>query len=146
MEDKIFKAIIDLVSIMSRSDRDKKMIACAGVHMEEAAFRVLVGIGHLQSTSVGELAELMGRNYSSVSRQIDKLESAGFVHTYPSSEDSRIRVSELTENGKRIYSLIQSTRQRIMHEALSDWTQEDKTSLLHHLTRLNDLLKKWDVT
>ncbi len=144
MEDKIFKALIDLTSIINRPDRDKKMIANAGVNLEAAAFRVFVGIGHLRSTSVGDLAAMMGKNYSSVSRQIDKLETAGLVHTYPSSEDSRVRVSELTDYGKEINSLINSTRQRIMREALADWTSEEKTRLLTHLMRLSDSLNKFD--
>lgn len=144
MENKIFESLIDLVSIINRPDRDKKLIADAGVNLEEAAFRVLVGIGHLQSTSVGDLADLMGRNYSSVSRQIDKLEAAGLVFTYPSDKDSRIRMSELTENGKEIHSLIRRTRQNIMREALSDWTAEEKNSLLNNLTRLSDSLRKYD--
>jgi DNA-binding MarR family transcriptional regulator len=144
--DHLFQAIIELVSILNRPDRDKKLIAQAGVHLEDAAFRVLAGIGHMQAASVGELAGMMGRNYSSVSRQIDKLEAAGLVRTYPSPADSRMRMSELTEDGKNILTMIQSTRQRIMREALGDWTQEEKISLLQHLTRLNDLLKKWDNT
>lgn len=101
MENEIFKALIDLVSIINRPDRDKKMIADAGVNLEAAAFRVFVGIEHLQPTSVGDLAAMMGKNYSSVSRQIDKLETAGLVYTYPSSSDSRIRVSELTKYGRK---------------------------------------------
>jgi len=144
METKIFKALIDLTSILNRPDRDKKMLAAAGVNLEAASFRVFVGIGHLQSTSVGDLAAMMGKNYSSVSRQIDKLETAGLVHTYPSSEDSRIRVSELTAYGKEINSTIDLTRQRIMQEALTDWTPEEKTRLLNDLRRLHDSLNKFD--
>lgn len=144
MEELIFKAVIDLVTIINRTDRDKKMIASAGVDMEAAAFQVFGGIAHLQSTSVGDLANLMGKNYSSVSRQIDKLETAGLVHTYPSGEDSRIRLSELTSYGKEIYSMISSTRQRLMQEALGDWTAEEKSGLLNHLRRLTDSLNKLD--
>lgn len=110
MENEIFKAFIDLVSMINRPDRDKKMIAEAGVNLEEAAFRVFVGIGHVQPTSVGDLAAMMGKNYSSVSRQIDKLEAAGLVHTYPSSSDYRIRVSELTKSGEELNTMISLTR------------------------------------
>ncbi|WP_059041321.1 MarR family winged helix-turn-helix transcriptional regulator [Paenibacillus rubinfantis] len=144
MENEIFKALIDLVSLLNRPDRDMKMIAKAGVNLEAAAFRVLVGIGHLQSTSVGDLAAMMGKSYSSVSRQIDKLEAAGFVYTYPSSTDSRIRVSELTKHGEEIITMINLTRERMMQEALADWTQEDKNDLLVHLKRLFETMKKLD--
>lgn len=103
MEDKLFSTLIELTTMLNQSDRHKKMIAHAGVNMEAAAFRVFIGIGRLQSTSVGDLAAMMGKNYSSVSRQIDKLEIAGLVHTYPAKNDSRIRVSELTNHGKEIF-------------------------------------------
>lgn len=144
MENEIFKAFIDLVSMINRPDRDKKMIAEAGVSLEEAAFRVFVGIGHVQPTSVGDLAAMMGKNYSSVSRQIDKLEAAGLVHTYPSNSDSRIRVSELTKSGEELNTMISLTRERIMREAMADWTLEEKTNLLHNLRRLFESMKKFD--
>lgn len=144
MENDIFKALIDLVSIINRPDRDKKMIANAGVNLEAATFRVFVGIVHLQPTSVGDLAAMMGKNYSSVSLQIDKLENAGLVHTYPSSADSRIRVSELTKSGEEINAMISLTRERILHEALDDWTLEEKNSLLNNLRRLFESLQRFD--
>lgn len=144
MENDIFKALIDLFSIINRTDRDKKMIATAGVNLEAAAFRVFGGIAHLQPTSVGDLAVILGKNYSSISRQIDKLEAAGLVRTYPSSSDSRIRVSELTKHGEEINSMISLTRQRIMREALADWTIEEKNGMLNDLKRLNEALQKVD--
>ncbi|UJF35717.1 MarR family winged helix-turn-helix transcriptional regulator [Paenibacillus hexagrammi] len=144
MENEIFKALIDLFALINRSDRDKKMIANAGVNLEEAAFRVLVGIAHLQPTSVGELADKMGKNYSSVSRQIDKLEAAGLVHTYPSSSDSRIRVSELTKRGEEINGMISLTRERMMREALADWTLEEKNDLKNNLKRLFEAMQRFD--
>lgn len=142
MENDIFKALINLFSIINRTDRDKKMIATAGVNLESAAFRVFGGIAHLQQTSVGNLAVILGKNYSSISRQIDKLEAAGLVRTYPSNSDSRIRMSELTKQGEEINSMISLTRQRIMQEALEDWTTEEKNELLHLLKRLFEAMNK----
>ncbi|WP_342436092.1 MarR family winged helix-turn-helix transcriptional regulator [Paenibacillus sp. FSL L8-0436] len=144
MEDKLFSTLIELTTMLNQSDRHKKMIAHAGVNMEAAAFRVFIGIGRLQSTSVGDLAAMMGKNYSSVSRQIDKLEIAGLVHTYPARNDSRIRVSELTNHGKEIYSQINSTRNGILQEALTDWTVDEKQRLLDDLRRLIDSLNKFN--
>ncbi|WP_138494395.1 MarR family winged helix-turn-helix transcriptional regulator [Paenibacillus pinistramenti] len=144
MENEIFKALIDLVSLINRPDRDKKMIANAGVNLEAATFRVFGGIVHLQPASVGELAALMGKNYSSVSRQIDKLESAGLIHTYASSADSRVRISELTPYGEEVHAKISDTRERIMREALSDWTPEDRQELLDKLRRLFHSLQQVD--
>ncbi|MEW9700773.1 MarR family winged helix-turn-helix transcriptional regulator [Paenibacillus sp. SI8] len=144
MENEIFKALIDLFSLINRPDRDKKMITNAGVNLEAATFRVFVGIGHLQPTSVGDLAAMMGKNYSSVSRQIDKLETAGLVHTYPSSSDSRIRVSELTKYGEEINTMISLTRERIMREGLADWTMEEKNGLLNSLRRLFESMQRFD--
>jgi DNA-binding MarR family transcriptional regulator len=140
MEKEIFEALLDIVSLLNRPDRDKKMIISAGVNLEAAAFRVFGGIVHLQPTSVGDLAAMMGKNYSSVSRQIDKLESAGLVRTYPSDADSRIRISELTKYGEEINSKISLTRQRIMREGLSDWNPEQKKELLNNLRRLYESL------
>lgn len=144
MEHEIFKALVELVAILNRPDRDKKMIAHAGVHLEEAGFRALVGIAHTQPTSVGELAANMGKNYSSVSRQIDKLEAGGLVHTYPSHSDSRIRMSELTKQGEEINAMISLARERIMREALADWTPEEKSGLLVHLRRLYESMQRFD--
>ncbi|WP_348621685.1 MarR family winged helix-turn-helix transcriptional regulator [Paenibacillus polymyxa] len=133
-----------MVTLLNRPDRDKKMIINAGVNLEAAAFRVFGGIVHLQPTSVGDLATMMGKNYTSVSRQIDKLELAGLVRTYPSNVDSRIRISELTKYGEEINSRISLARERIMRDALSDWTPLEKQELLNNLRRLFESLHKID--
>lgn len=144
MENKIFSALIELVSIINRTDRDKQLIADAGVNMEAAAFRTFVGIGHIQPTSVGDLANLMGKNYSSVSRQIDKLEDVGLVRTYQSQSDSRIRMSELTKYGEGVNGIIRKAREKKMSEAFADWTHDEKKDLFIYLKRIAESLQKFD--
>lgn len=136
LEDDIFKSLITLVTFFNKHSRDKQMIENAQIDLDAAAFPIFVGIARMEPTNVGKLADNVGKNHSSVSRQVDKLEKQGLVKTYYSIDDARIRLIELTDHGTEFNNLINETRRKIMKETLFDWTKEEKIALeisLKHL-------------
>ena len=82
LEDDIFYKLDRLGNIfLNKPSRDKKMVENAHINLDPTAFPIFVGIARMQPTSVGNLADTVGKNHSSVSRQIDKLEKQGLVQT-----------------------------------------------------------------
>src|SRR5579862_6174719 len=72
-------ALIDLVGMMNRPQRDTALIREAGISLDRALFPLLVGIERKGPIGVGELADRVGRDYTTVSRQVAKLESLKLV-------------------------------------------------------------------
>lgn len=59
---------------MNRPRNDERLIAQAGVHLDQALFRLLVVIERVGPIGVVELAGRLGRNYTTIRRQVSKLE------------------------------------------------------------------------
>src|SRR5580658_2783591 len=87
---KIYAAVVDLVGIMNRPQRDARMIAEAGISLDRALFPLLVGIGRFGPIGVVDLADHVGRDYTTVSRQVAKLESLGLVQREAAQADRRV--------------------------------------------------------
>ena len=64
---------------MNRPQRDEALIREAGIPLDRALFPLLVGIERFGPIGVVELADRVGRDYTTVSRQVAKLESLGLA-------------------------------------------------------------------
>src|SRR5690348_15051067 len=93
-------ALLDIVSAMNRPQRDEAMIREAGIPLDRALFPLLVGIERVGPIGVVELADRAGRDYTTVSRQVAKLESLGLVARRESERDRRVREAVITPKGK----------------------------------------------
>ena len=71
---------------MNRPQRDE---CCArrGISLERALFPLLVGIERLGPIGIVELADRAGRDHTTVSRQVAKLESLGLVARHAGAAD-----------------------------------------------------------
>ena len=57
-------ALIDLIGMMNRPQRDIALIREAGISLDRALFPLLVGIERKGPIGVGELADGVGRDYT----------------------------------------------------------------------------------
>ncbi|EBU7932006.1 MarR family transcriptional regulator, partial [Salmonella enterica] len=84
-------ALIRVVSALNRPRNDEKLIAEAGIQLDRALFSILISIERLGPIGVVELAERAGRDYTTVSRQVAKLEKLGLIIRQHNAIDRRIR-------------------------------------------------------
>jgi DNA-binding MarR family transcriptional regulator len=134
----IFGAVVDLLTIMNRPQRDARMIQEAGISLDRALFPLLVGIGRFGPIGVGELADRVGRDYTTVSRQVAKLESLGLVGREPGRADRRVTEAVVTAKGRELTKAIDKARDRILTAMLADWRRQDIATLAVLLRRLAD--------
>ncbi|WPO00205.1 MarR family transcriptional regulator [Pseudomonas sp. MUP55] len=59
---------------MNRPRNDERLIVQAGVHLDQALFRLLVVIERVGPIGVVDLAGCLGRDCTTISRQVSKLE------------------------------------------------------------------------
>jgi len=103
-------ALLDLVGILNSPRYDDILLREAGVAIDRALFPLLVCIGAAGSVSVVELAEQVGRDHSTVSRQTAKLETLGLVTRQKGQRDQRVREAALTTDGRRAVKAITAAR------------------------------------
>jgi DNA-binding MarR family transcriptional regulator len=134
----IFGAVVDLVGIMNRPQRDARMIKEAGISLDRALFPLLVGIGRTGPIGVVELADRVGRDYTTVSRQVAKLESLGLVEREAAEGDKRVTQAVVTAKGREVTKAIDKARDRILTAMLAEWKREDIATLAVLLRQLAD--------
>jgi DNA-binding MarR family transcriptional regulator len=135
---KIYGAVVDLVGIMNSPQRDTRMIEEAGVLLDRALFPLLVGIGRFGPIGVGDLADRVGRDYTTVSRQVAKLETLGLVEREASQTDKRVCEAVITAPGREMTNAIDKARDRILTAMLDEWSHDDIAMLAVLVRRLAD--------
>jgi DNA-binding MarR family transcriptional regulator len=132
----LHEALLQIVSVLNRPQGDNVILTRAGVSLDTALFPLLVRVAMQRNLTIGALADQVGRDYSTVSRQINRLQDLGLVDSEPSETDRRQRVLSVTAAGKNTLKKIDRARNAVMSEALDGWSQDEITELARMTTRL----------
>lgn len=134
-------ALIDIVSVMNRPQRDEAMVREAGISLDRALFPLLVGIERVGPIGVVELADRVGRDYTTVSRQVAKLENLGLVKRRGSAADRRVREAIVTPKGKAMTDRVDGARERIGRAIFESWDAHDIDELVRLTRKFADAVK-----
>ncbi|WP_141589976.1 MarR family winged helix-turn-helix transcriptional regulator [Myxococcus sp. AB056] len=135
-------ALVSIVSALNRPRNDEKMIEEAGIRLDRALFSVLVGIERLGPIGVVDLAERAGRDYTTVSRQVAKLESLGLVKRRENPLDRRVREAVISVRGKAMTDRIDAARERMGHAIFKDWDKDEIEVFVRLMRKFADALEK----
>jgi DNA-binding MarR family transcriptional regulator len=135
-------ALIDIVAVMNRPQRDEAMIKEAGIKLDRALFPLLVLIERLGPIGVVELADRVGRDYTTVSRQVAKLDELGLVDRRESKADKRVREAIVTSKGKTMTDRIDAARERIGRSIFGSWDGQDIDDLVRLMRKFADAVKE----
>jgi DNA-binding MarR family transcriptional regulator len=130
--------LVDLVGLMNRPQRDSALLQEAGVSLDRALFPLLIVVERKGPIGVVELSELVGRDYTTVSRQITKLGSLGLVSRRPAITDSRVREAVITAKGKDMTRAIDAARERMATVLFAKWSKRDLQDLARLMRRFAD--------
>jgi DNA-binding MarR family transcriptional regulator len=133
--DEIHAVFLKLTGCLNRPDLDAAFLARAGVKLDRALFPLLSRIGLAEPIGVVDLAELVGRDHSTVSRQVATLESLGLVERRATNADRRVRLLRPTEAGREMLGKFSETRRKFLNERLGDWADDERALLLDLLKR-----------
>ena len=134
-------ALLDIVGIMNRPQRDEGLVREAGIPLDRALFPLLVSIERFGPIGVVEVADRVGRDYTTVSRQVAKLESLGLVERQGSVEDRRVREAIVTSKGKAMTDLVDAARERIGRAIFATWDTDDIDELVRLTRKFADAIQ-----
>jgi DNA-binding MarR family transcriptional regulator len=135
-------ALIDVVDEINRPRRDDRLIEEAGIPLDRALFPLLARIGRYGPIGVVELADRTGRDHTTVSRQMTKLEDLGLIERRASATDKRVREASVSERGGEMIALLNAARERLANRILANWTEADLDQLRVLLRRFADDLMR----
>lgn len=136
----LHRSLIDIVSVMNVPERDTGLLARAGLSLERALFPLLVLVERLGPIGVVDLAGRVGRDYTTVSRQIARLEELGLVTRRPSAADKRVREAVITPVGKQATDALDAAREEMALAMFKDWTRKDFDDLARLMRRLAEAM------
>jgi len=140
--DAITSALIDLTGCLNSPRQDDVLLNEAGVSLDRALFPLLVRLQACNPMSVGELAEQAGRDPSTVSRQLAKLEQLGLISRPGAQDDKRVRAATITPAGIRTLAAITAARRKLLGDLIKDWSAEERELFPALVQRLADAMKK----
>jgi len=131
-------ALLKIVGVMNRPQRDEAMVKEAGISLDRALFSLLVLVERLGPIGVVELADRVGRDYTTVSRQVAKLDSLGLVTRRESAADRRVREAIISKDGKAMTDRIDAARERIGQAIFAKWDAQDVEDLVRLMGKFAD--------
>lgn len=134
-------ALIDLVGALNSPRQDEVLLREAGVTLDRALFPLLVRIARAGSVGIVELAGQAGRDHSTISRQVARLERLGLVARQAAAGDQRVREARITEAGEQLIAAITGARRRLLGRLLANWSAQERRSVAQLNRRLADAMK-----
>jgi DNA-binding MarR family transcriptional regulator len=137
-------AMLDIASVVNRPQGDEKLIREAAIPLERALFPLLVLIEKCGPLGVGDLADRVGRDYTTVSRQVAKLESFGLILRQPRTSDRRVSEAVIAPKGKTMTDAVDAARARIGRGIFLSWDAHDIDELARLMRKFADALNVSD--
>ena len=137
-------ALIDIVCVMNRPQRDEEMVRQAGIALDRALFPLLVMIERLGPIGIVDLADRVGRDYTTVSRQVSKLEKLGLAQRHESPADRRIREVIITAQGKAMTDKVDAARETMARTIFADWEDGEVKDLIRLMCRFANAVTQGD--
>jgi DNA-binding MarR family transcriptional regulator len=134
-ENSLGPAIVELTGFINDPRHDRHLMAEAGLTFDPAFMPLLVRLGALGEAGVVELAGQLGRDHSTISRQMTKLESAGLLERLASQSDGRMHTARLTAQGLAAFANLGEARLHLLDRVLADWADSDREALGRLLLR-----------
>ena len=133
-------ALIDIISVINRPQGDEMMVRKGGISLDRALFPLLVVIERRGPIGVVELAQRVGRDYTTVSRQVGKLESLGLVKRQAGASDRRVSEATVTAKGKAMTDSVDRARERLGRAIFANWHERDVAELVRLMRKFADAI------
>jgi DNA-binding MarR family transcriptional regulator len=114
--------------------------------MDRATFLVLTRLARESPMGVKALAQSMGVDSSTVTRQVAPLVENGLVERVPNPADGRAVLLDLSPRGRARLDELRRSRGDLMREMLSDWPDEEREAFTDLLTKFNLSMRAYRAT
>jgi DNA-binding MarR family transcriptional regulator len=133
-------ALLEIISVINQPQRDVILLAEAGVRLDPQLFPLLVGVQHFGPIGVLELADRAGRNYTTVSRQLLKLDNLGLIERRAAA-DRRVHEAVLSPKGLEITGRIDAARQKLGRSIFATWSEIEIDTFARLMRKFADGIK-----
>ncbi|MFC4909374.1 MarR family winged helix-turn-helix transcriptional regulator [Actinomadura gamaensis] len=135
----IERALTRMAHLLTRARQHDRVVAASGVAVDRAAvplLRLLAENGEPMRPS--EIAARLVVEAPHVTRQVQRLERAGYVDRVPDPDDRRAQRVRLSDAGRDAVECIRAVGRAWMDDALADWSPDELRQLARLVHRMVD--------
>jgi DNA-binding MarR family transcriptional regulator len=114
-----------------------------GNRIDKLALMVLGTLTYCGPSRLTAVADRIGFDPSTVSRQVADLEKAGLLGREVDPDDRRAILLKASERGRRLLHRLEHGRRKRIERTLTGWSAEDIGALANLLGRLNEATEKY---
>lgn len=126
-----------LTILLRRIQRIHVLTSSGRVEVERSAYGILCRLADEGPHRLGSLAQAFGLDPSTITRQVQSLESSGWVERHPDPSDRRAALLSLSEEGSQVLHSTRERRREALRQALLDWPEGDQETFAVLLERFN---------
>jgi len=135
----IERALTRIAHLFGRHRQHNRQASEAGVPIDRAAVPLLRLLADTPDPMrPSELAARLGVEAPHVTRQVQRLEKAGYVERVPDPDDRRAQWVRLRDPGYEAVEAIRAVGRRWMFEALAEWSPAERQQLATLFHRMVD--------
>ncbi|MBP1989672.1 MarR family winged helix-turn-helix transcriptional regulator [Paenibacillus eucommiae] len=134
----------ELFQIMTRrfGFLNKNCCSVGGCEISLIQSHILYEIDHQHKPSIQQVAEALGTDITTFSRQIQSLIKINLVKKTPDPDDRRVYILSLTTEGKYVATTIDEQMKEYLNEVFSHMNDFEKETVLRSIKLLNDAMAK----
>jgi DNA-binding MarR family transcriptional regulator len=106
---------------------------------------ILNEIDHQHKPSIQQIAESLGTDITTFSRQVQSLVKMNLVKKTPDPDDRRINILSLTAEGKYVATTIDQQMNAFLNEVFSHMNEFEKETVIRSIKLLNGAMAKSSV-
>ncbi|MRX52462.1 MarR family transcriptional regulator [Bacillus sp. HMSC76G11] len=137
----------ELFQIMTRRFGllNKNCCTAGGIDISLIQSHILYEIEHLHQPSVQQVADVLGTDITTFSRQIQSLVKMNLIKKTPHPDDRRVHVLSLTTEGKFAAATIDHQMNAYLDEVFSHMNEFEKETVIRSIKLLNASMAKSSV-
>jgi DNA-binding MarR family transcriptional regulator len=112
------------------------------ITVDRAGYLLLRTLDRIGPASINALANVVGLDGSTVTRQVATMKDLGLVERSVNPEDRRSCIISPTAEGRSLMRHVRRSRRNSLDTVISDWTEEDRSALGNLLARLNESITR----
>ncbi|QWU17579.1 DNA-binding transcriptional regulator, MarR family [Paenibacillus sophorae] len=134
----------ELFQIMTRrlGLLNKDCCSVGGINLSLAQSHLLHEVERRDNPSMQQVAETLGTDVTTFSRQVQSLIKLDLVKKTPDPDDRRVFTLSLTAEGKRVAATIDQQMNSYLEEAFSYMTEFEKETVLRSVQLFNEAMGK----
>ncbi|MEF3312077.1 MarR family winged helix-turn-helix transcriptional regulator [Paenibacillus sp. GYB004] len=136
--------IRELFQIMTRrfGFLNKNCCTAGGLDISLIQSHIIYEIDHQHKPSMQQVAEALGTDITTFSRQVQSLIKMNLVKKVPDPDDRRVYILSLTVEGKFVATTIDQQMNAYLNEIFSHMNDFEKETVLRSIKLLNEAMAK----